>query len=180
MSHEYEDQIAAFSESWEAILDDEDHPDYELACEISNWITWLWVKPRELATMDEELAEVKFAAWREMLDLHLWSEPKSLQEVLAAKMPEQTQEYLDFFKECQGLARQSMVDQGYERICPTEGALLVPGEAIAATNRVQPTEREELDGRVFKVLSGHAGYRKGGKVLAPATAITYKYLPAES
>ena len=173
MEHDLEQQVANFSRTWEQYLDDESDPRYELACVISNWLTWLWDKPRELANLDPELAEVKFSAWRELMDFHLWGDLNSLQEALNDTLPEQTQGYLDWFSSCQAVARDKLADLGYERICPARGALLVPGEAVAES--FQPTEQKELDGRVYDVPPGKAGYRKDGKVLAPASAVVYCY-----
>lgn len=176
MDNEYDRQMAEFSESWEQILDDEEHPNYELACVISNWITWLWDKPRELATLDAELAEVKFAAWRELLDFHLWNEPSSLEEALVQMIPLQAEDYLTFFKRCQDRARCHLKNLGYERICPQPGELVVPGEAICS-GRTEITSQQELHGRVFSVLLGKAGYRKNGKILTPAEVVIYRYQP---
>ena len=178
MEQNLEQEIIAFSQTWEQYLDDETHPHYELACVISNWLTWLWDKPRELANLEPELAEVKFSAWRELMDFHIWGSLGSLEGALNVFLPEQTQNYLDWFGDCQAVARNKLTDLGYQRICPVRGALLVPGEAIEAT--FQTTDQQELDGRVHHVPPGKAGYRKDGKILAPAEAVVYRYQPEET
>lgn len=176
MEQDLEQQVIAFSQTWEQYLDDEMNSRYELACVISNWLTWLWDKPRELATLDSELAEFKFSAWRELMDFHIWGSLGSLQEALSVSLPEQVQDYLEWFSDCQAVAQNKLTDLGYERICPARGALLVPGEAVEAS--FQPTDQQELDGRVHHVPPGKAGYRKEGKILAPAEAVVYRYQPS--
>ena len=178
MEQDFEQEIIAFSQTWEGYLDNETHPHYELACVISNWLTWLWEKTRELANFEPELAEMKFSAWRELMDFHIWGTLDSLQEALNDSLPEQTQDYLDWFIECQAVAQSELAELGYERICPARGGLLVPGEAVAAS--FQPTDQQELDGRVYDVPPGRAGYRKDGKILAPAEAVVYRYQPGET
>ncbi len=175
MEQDFGQEIAEFSKIWDRYLEEEGHPRYELACVISNWLTWLWEKPRELAVLDAELAEVKFAAWRELLDFHLWSDFSSLEVALNLSLPEQAQEYLGFFADCQEVGREELTALGYERICPARGALLVPGEAVAAS--FQPTDQQELDGRVHHVPPGKAGYRKDGKILTHAEAVVYRCQP---
>lgn len=73
----------------------------------------------------------------------------------------------------QTVARQELADLGYERICPDRGSLLVPGEVIPES--YYPTDQKELDGRIHVVHAGKAGYRKEGKMLAPAEAVVYRY-----
>lgn len=172
---EFDRGMHTFAQQWEELLDNEQGPLYELACLVSEWITWLWAKPRELVALDDELAEVKFAAWRERLDFHLWSDPETLRVQLSATLPDHTDDYLRIFGDCQKRARGLLSAHGYERICPKPGELLVPVETVMLEE--VPTFRQELSGRVSSVAPGKAGYHRGGKLLAPAEVVVYRYQP---